>query len=88
MAADPNRSKKAGYHRFWNPEERVHYGSFVVEWLEGFDGQDPRGPDVTDQLDEFEPGWYWAACFPGCMPDSDWNGPFDTSNQAWKDARE
>lgn len=32
-------------------------------------------------------GWYWWACFPGCMPDSDPNGPFNTSRQAFLDAR-
>jgi hypothetical protein len=24
----------------------------------------------------YEPGYYWAVCFPGCMPDSDFYGPF------------
>ena len=32
-------------------------------------------------------GWYWWACFPGCMPDSDPIGPFDTMDDAIKDAR-
>src|ERR1017187_2208461 len=25
-----------------------------------------------------EAGWYWWSCFPGCLPDSEPNGPFDT----------
>ncbi len=33
-------------------------------------------------------GWYWWPCFPGCMPDGDPVGPFDTEEQAIKDARE
>lgn len=33
-------------------------------------------------------GWYWWSCFPGCLPDSDPNGPFDTEKQALRDARE
>lgn len=33
-------------------------------------------------------GWYWQACFPGCLPDSDPVGPFDTEAEALADARE
>jgi len=33
-----------------------------------------------------EPGWYWWACSPGCMPDSDPIGPFRTSADAYRDA--
>lgn len=35
-----------------------------------------------------EPGWYWWACFPGCMPDGDASGPFDTEDAALADARD
>lgn len=27
-------------------------------------------------------GWYYWYCLPGCMPDSDPNGPFDTEQEA------
>lgn len=30
--------------------------------------------------------WYWF-CFPGCMPDSDPVGPFDSEDEALEDAR-
>lgn len=33
-------------------------------------------------------GWYWHACFPGCMPDGDASGPFASSRQAMYDADE
>ena len=33
-------------------------------------------------------GWYWQACFPGCLPDSDPVGPFATRADALKDAQE
>jgi hypothetical protein len=33
-------------------------------------------------------GWYWQACFPGCLPDGDPIGPFDTEAEALADARE
>lgn len=47
-------------------------------------------PDVCEDLQEsepgcywcIEPGWYWQACFPGCMPDGEPNGPFDTEAEA------
>ena len=32
-------------------------------------------------------GWYYWACFPGCMPDSDPTGPFDTAKEAEADAQ-
>ena len=34
------------------------------------------------------PGWYWWACFPGCLPDGDAIGPFTTQQEALDDARE
>ena len=30
--------------------------------------------------------WWWA-CFPGCMPDGEPMGPFDSYDEALKDAR-
>ncbi len=33
-------------------------------------------------------GWYWWACFPGCLPDCDPVGPFDTEAEALADARQ
>ena len=35
-----------------------------------------------------EQGWYWWSCFPGCMPDGDPIGPFDTELDALRDARQ
>lgn len=35
-----------------------------------------------------EPGWYWWSCFPGCLPDSDPNGPFATEAEALADAQD
>lgn len=32
-------------------------------------------------------GWYWWSCFPGCLPDSDPIGPFNTSELALADAQ-
>ncbi len=32
-------------------------------------------------------GWYWWSCYPGCIPDSDPFGPFDTEAAALADAQ-
>ncbi len=34
------------------------------------------------------PGFYWWPCFPGCLPDSDAVGPFETEAEALADAKE
>lgn len=36
----------------------------------------------------YEPGWYWWTCLPGCLPDSDPNGPFATYDEAVADAQD
>lgn len=33
-------------------------------------------------------GWYWWACFPGCLPDGEPNGPFATEAEAIADAQD
>ena len=33
-------------------------------------------------------GWYWWSCLPGCLPDDEANGPFETEEQALEDARD
>ncbi len=35
-----------------------------------------------------EEGWYWWACFPGCLPDGEPSGPFPTEYDAECDAEE
>jgi hypothetical protein len=32
-------------------------------------------------------GWHWQACFPGCLPDGEPMGPFDTEEEAIEDAQ-
>jgi hypothetical protein len=33
-------------------------------------------------------GWYWQACFPGCLPDGEPVGPFETEAEALADAQD
>jgi hypothetical protein len=49
----------------------------------------PRaGEHPTDQDGNYlEPGWYWWSCFPGCLPDGDPSGPFDSEAEALADAQ-
>lgn len=47
-------------------------------------------PFASEESAEFEceRGWFYWFCFPGCLPDSDAIGPFDTEEDALADARE
>lgn len=38
-----------------------------------------------DAEDGYDPGWYWWSCFPGCLPDGDPVGPFETEAEATDD---
>lgn len=44
--------------------------------------------DDDDDGEPLEPGWYWHACFPGCLPDGEPMGPFATEAEAVADAQE
>jgi hypothetical protein len=71
------------YHKFKDDE-----GSFETFYF------DASGPDVLwrDPSDpdsgRCETGWYWWACFPGCLPDGEPSGPFATEQDAIRDAQE
>src|ERR1019366_3347501 len=42
----------------------------------------------TADSDQITKGWYWQACFPGCLPDGDPNGPYETEQAAVDAAQE
>lgn len=44
--------------------------------------------DEREGLIMDEPGFYYWFCFPGCMPDSDPTGPFESEAAAIKYVRE
>lgn len=80
----------AGYHRFVG-DDGSPYGSFEIFFHRGghMVDQDPDdGMPLDDWRDPEPPGWYWLACFPGCLPDGDSVGPFSTSMDAYYDAIE
>lgn len=43
---------------------------------------------VDEDGEALEPGWYYWYCFPGCMPESEPVGPFDSEAAALAYARE
>jgi hypothetical protein len=45
-----------------------------------------KGQGVTP--DDVQTGWFYWFCFPGCMPEGDPIGPFDTEAEAIADAQE
>jgi len=65
------------YYQFIDDEGQT-YGSFEAFEVEAWE-QHSTG---------FEPGWYWQACFPGCMPDGEPMGPFKSEHDAIDDARQ
>lgn len=69
------------YHRFQDSEGHP-IGSFEVFYQTGEEDLRP-GDDVDIQT-----GWYWWACFPGCLPDGEMNGPFMTEDDAFNNAME
>lgn len=44
--------------------------------------------EQEDDDDHLAAGWYYRFCFPGCLPDSDPYGPYDTEQEALVSARE
>jgi hypothetical protein len=48
--------------------------------IEVFETDGPRGDVIA------EAGWYWWPCQPGCPPDGDPSGPFDSEDAAYMDA--
>lgn len=42
---------------------------------------------MTAEDDGYEAGFYWWSCFPGCLPDGEPIGPFDTEAEAIADAQ-
>lgn len=42
---------------------------------------------IREDQEPMEDGWYWWGCFPGCLPDGEPNGPFETEAEALDDAQ-
>ena len=75
------------YHRFIDEETGDTHGSFEVF----HDNANEVHGHIRNFGSDGEPvkaGWYWWACFPGCLPDGELCGPFNTSAEAYDDAQD
>ena len=82
MARQPSFGARmmSGYHPFKSPDGGT-YGSFEVFWAQA------REFPAEDEGQFLAEGWYWRAGFPGCMPDGEPSGPFESSLDAYEDGR-
>ena len=62
-----------------------NFEAFEVKASE-LDGYAPD-EDISGRAQELA-GWYYWPCFPGCMPDGDATGPFESEEAAIADARD
>ena len=69
------------YHQFVASDGGL-YGSFEVFHSRDLIVDDWEGMEER----QMPPGWYWHACCPGCMPDGEPIGPFDSEQDAIADA--
>ncbi len=84
------------YRQFHN-EDGEEYGSFETYYLDAneiadiLDANGITEESSDEDREEFswmEPGFYWAAGFPGCLHDGEPTGPFFTERGAVEDADE
>jgi hypothetical protein len=63
-------------------------------WITYFSESDCEEHNNSEGLREtsgdelYIPGYYWAVCSPGCIPDSEFFGPFNSEEDAEKDAND
>jgi len=60
---------------------------YVSDDLKGRDTLAAHAAGVEPSWAKFRNGWYYWFCLPGCLPDSDPMGPFETEAAALADAR-
>jgi len=60
---------------------------YALPDIEVFQVPEDYQPETEDG-EELESGWYYWFCLPGCLPDSDPIGPFESEKAALKAARE
>lgn len=60
---------------------------FLSDHMIGADRLASHAAGVDPSWERFSVGWYWWACFPGCMPDGEPLGPFSTEAEAIADAQ-
>ena len=79
------------YELFYMDRDALEHAGILVD-VSNDDCEKPiwRHWDDNDDLRPCDPatyeGYYWWACYPGCIPDSDLNGPYATLDEAHADA--
>jgi hypothetical protein len=56
----------------------IYGGSYEIFYIEG-------KSHFREDVPPLEIGWYWWACWPGCLPDGEPNGPFNSEAEAIAD---
>ena len=74
------------YHQF-TPAEGDPFGSFEVFYAGVGECADLAKIEIAaavpaEDRTTYQPGWYWWACFPGCLPDGEADGPYDSEAAA------
>lgn len=74
---------------FISSEEDSVFHDMYMQALEDTPDLSEEGKpyDRENQAAQDLAGFYYWACFPGCLPDSDPIGPFETKEQALQDAQ-
>jgi hypothetical protein len=74
---------------FLNAEPGSWQADLVAEELKRLSGKHDRDQawidDQVDQITKSFAGFYWWSCQPGCLPDGEANGPFETAEEAEED---
>lgn len=77
------------------PDVEVFYHSYIecakCGYIDFERGSDDPCPMCTSNLTShcrLGVGFFWWPCFPGCLPDSDPVGPFETEAEAIADAQD
>ena len=60
---------------------------YALPDIETFQVPEDYTPETEDG-EELPAGWYYWSCFPGCLPDGDPIGPFDTEEEALADVQD
>lgn len=77
---------------YTNPEREHEVNALpnaeAFEWTEADAAR--HDPYCTGDESDWRnyPGWYWWPCFPGCLPDGEPIGPFDSQADAIASAQE
>ena len=69
------------------PDAEVFH-SEAGEWSYDRHGERCDSDPDDDSLEPCEAGYYFWACLPGCLPDSEPSGPYETEDEAIEAARE